>query len=88
MTIIITAKCERYNFYSLFCTRLVMKKAVLERSFVVVLFLLVMVVFSLAERDTQKLFQQRNEKSTVVEINPKPSVTAKTAIKSETSATQ
>jgi hypothetical protein len=65
-----------------------MKRAVLERSFVVVLFMLVMVVFSLAERDTQKLFQQRNEKSTVVEISPKPSLTAKTAVKSQSSATQ
>jgi hypothetical protein len=42
-----------------------MKRTVLERSFVVVLFILVMVAFSFAERDTQKLFEKYNTKSTV-----------------------
>jgi hypothetical protein len=42
-----------------------MKKTVLERSFVIVLFVLVMVAFSFAERDTQKLFEKYNTKSTV-----------------------
>ena len=42
-----------------------MKRAVLERSFVIVLFVLVMVAFSFAERDTQKLFEKYNTKSTV-----------------------
>jgi len=60
-----------------------MKRALLERSFVGVLFVLVMVVFSLAERDTQKLFEKRNEKSTVVEIKHKPALTAETIIKSK-----
>jgi hypothetical protein len=42
-----------------------MKRAILEKSFVVVLFILVMVAFSFAERDTQKLFEKYNTKSTV-----------------------
>jgi hypothetical protein len=42
-----------------------MKKTVLERSFVIVLFVLVMIAFSFAERDTQKLFEKYNTKSTV-----------------------
>lgn len=42
-----------------------MKKTLLERSFVIVLFVLVMIAFSFAERDTQKLFEKYNTKSTV-----------------------
>jgi hypothetical protein len=42
-----------------------MKRTVLEKSFVVVLFVLVMVAFSFAERDTKKLFEKYNTKSTV-----------------------
>lgn len=42
-----------------------MKRTVLEKIFVVVLFVLVLVVFSFAERDTQKLFEKYNTKSTV-----------------------
>lgn len=42
-----------------------MKKSLLEKSFVVVLFVLVMLAFSFAERDTQKLFEKYNTKSTV-----------------------
>jgi hypothetical protein len=49
-----------------------MKRTVLERAFVIVLFVLVMIAFSFAERDTQKLFEKYNTKSTV-EV-PKPSV--------------
>lgn len=65
-----------------------MKRAVLERSFVMVLFFLVMVVFSLAERDTQKLFEKRNEKSTVVEFKKAASPTATTSHKLKASAHQ
>ena len=42
-----------------------MKKALLEKSFVVVLFVLVIIIFSFAERDTQKAFEKYNQKSTV-----------------------
>jgi len=42
-----------------------MKKTLLEKSFVIVLFVLVMIFFSLAERDTQKLFEKYNTKTTV-----------------------
>jgi hypothetical protein len=49
-----------------------MKRTVLERSFVAVLFVLVMVAFSFAERDTQKLFEKYNTKSTVA--SPKQTV--------------
>jgi len=37
-----------------------MKRAILERNIVVVLFVLVLIVFSFAERDTQKLNQLYN----------------------------
>ena len=42
-----------------------MKRTILEKSFVAVLFVLVIVIFSFAERDTKKLFEQYNNKSTV-----------------------
>ena len=42
-----------------------MKKSLLEKSFVIVLFVLVIVAFSFAERDTQKAFEKINTKSTV-----------------------
>lgn len=42
-----------------------MKKSILEKSFVIVLFVLVMVAFSFAERDTKKAFEKYNVKSTV-----------------------
>lgn len=42
-----------------------MKKSLIERSFVVVLFVLVLVIFSFAQRDTQKVFEKYNMKSTV-----------------------
>lgn len=42
-----------------------MKRTILERSFVVVLFVLVIIAFSFAERDTQKAFEKYNTKSTV-----------------------
>ena len=38
-----------------------MKKALLERNMVVVLFVLVLIVFSFAERDTKKLDQLYNK---------------------------
>jgi|GEM_PF-3571958 len=43
----------------------VMKKSLFEKGFVVVLFVLVMVAFSFAERDTQKAFEKYNAKGTV-----------------------
>ena len=63
-----------------------MKKILLERSFVVALFVLVMIVFSFAERDTQKLFEKRNQKNTVVEIKSSPPLTAETPVKQKSSA--
>jgi hypothetical protein len=42
-----------------------MKKSLLEKGFVIVLFVLVMVAFSFAERDTQKAFEKYNTKNTV-----------------------
>jgi hypothetical protein len=53
-----------------------MKRTVLERSFVVVLFVLVMVAFSFAERDTKKLFEKYNTKSTVEMPAQAPDYTA------------
>ena len=47
-----------------------MKKSLFEKSFVVVLFVLVMVAFSFAERDTKKAFEKYNTKNTV-EISKK-----------------
>ena len=38
-----------------------MKKAFIEKSAVVLLFVLVLVVFSFAERDTKKVFSQYNK---------------------------
>lgn len=42
-----------------------MKRTVLEKSLVFVLFILVIVIFFFAERDTQKAFEKYNTKSTV-----------------------
>jgi hypothetical protein len=42
-----------------------MKRSLFEKGFVVVLFVLVIVAFSFAERDTQKVFKKYNTKSTV-----------------------
>jgi hypothetical protein len=41
------------------------KKVLLEKTLVIGLFLLVMVVFSFAERDTRKVFEEHNTKNTV-----------------------
>jgi len=41
-----------------------MKRALLERNIVVALFVLVLVIFSFAERDTQKLIQFYNSRNT------------------------
>lgn len=46
-----------------------MKRALLERNVVVVLFVLVMIIFSMAKRDTTKLFEQNNIKN-VTEVTP------------------
>ena len=42
-----------------------MTKAFVERSTVVILFVLVLIVFSFAERDSKKITGQYNKKSTV-----------------------
>ena len=42
-----------------------MKRNLLEKSLVIVLFVLVIIAFSFAERDTQKAFEKYNTKSTV-----------------------
>jgi hypothetical protein len=42
-----------------------MEKTVLEKCTVAILFVLVIVIFSFAERDTQKLFEKYNTKTTV-----------------------
>jgi hypothetical protein len=52
------------------------KRALLERSFVVVLFVSVMVVFSFAQRDTNEVFEKHNAKSTVQLPSPAPQFTA------------
>lgn len=53
-----------------------MKRALVERNIVVVLFVLVLVVFSFAERDTQKLFEHYNTKSTTEVTTPSVKFTA------------
>jgi len=53
-----------------------MKRTVLEKSFVAVLFVLVIIAFSFAERDTQKLFEKYNTKSTVETFKQKVDYTA------------
>lgn len=58
-----------------------MKKSLIERSFVVVLFVLVLVVFSFAQRDTQKAFEKYNMKSTVDVQNKTPQLTVDVAEK-------
>ena len=53
-----------------------MKKALQEKLFVIGLFVLVMVVFSLAERETRKVFEQQNTRN-IVELSAKtPGYTA------------
>ena len=59
-----------------------MKRSLLEKGFVVVLFVLVMLAFSFAERDTQKTFQKYNVKSTVQTLSPKVDYTAEATEKS------
>ena len=53
-----------------------MKRTVLEKSFVAVMFVLVIIAFSFAERDTQKLFEKYNTKSTVETSKQKVEYTA------------
>ena len=53
-----------------------MKRTVLEKSFVAVMFGLVIIAFSFAERDTQKLFEKYNTKSTVETSKQKVEYTA------------
>jgi len=59
-----------------------MKRTLLEKGFVVVLFVLVMVAFSFAERDTQKAFEKYNVKSTVQTPSLKIDYTADASEKS------
>lgn len=60
-----------------------MKKTVFEKSFVIVLFILVMIAFAFAERDTQKLFEKYNTKSTVQTVEKAVEVTAGIADKAQ-----
>ena len=59
-----------------------MKKSLLDKGFVIVLFVLVMVAFSFAERDTQKAFEKYNTKSTVEAPNKTVDYTAEASEKS------
>ncbi|HEY6955232.1 MAG TPA: hypothetical protein VI385_08300 [Flavisolibacter sp.] len=59
-----------------------MKRSLLEKGFVIVLFVLVMVAFSFAERDTQKAFEKFNVKSTVQTLAPKVDYTAEASERS------
>jgi len=58
-----------------------MKKSLIERGFVIVLFVLVLVMFSFAQRDTQRAFEKYNMKSTVEVQNKIPQVTLEVAEK-------
>lgn len=51
-----------------------MKRTLVEKSAVATMFVLVLVVFSFAERDTQKLIQLHSK--TAQKLNPKPDFTA------------
>ena len=61
-----------------------MKGTILEKGFVIVLFVLVIVTFSFAERDTQKLFEKYNTKSTVETSKKTIEYTAKASEKKDT----
>ena len=62
------------------------KKILLEKSLVVVLFVSVMVVFSLAERDSKKLVELYTKKATAkTKTEVKPAYTAALKLKSPTS---
>lgn len=61
-----------------------MKRTALEKGFVFVLFVLVIVIFSFAERDTQKAFEKFNTKSTVEAPRQTENYTAETSDKKDT----
>lgn len=61
-----------------------MKGIVSEKSLVVVLFVLVIIAFAFAERDTQKAFEQYNKKSTVENSKKTTDYTATASEKKET----
>ena len=61
-----------------------MKRTVLEKSFVVTLFVLEIITFSFAERDTQKAFEKYNTKSTVETPARQDNFTAEAPEKKET----
>lgn len=61
-----------------------MKGIVSEKSLVVVLFVLVIIAFSFAERDTQKAFEQYNKKSTVENFKKTTDYTATASEKKDT----
>lgn len=61
-----------------------MKRNVLEKSLVIVLFVLVITAFSFAERDTQKAFEKYNTKSTVEATHQTDNFTAETSDKKNT----
>jgi hypothetical protein len=58
-----------------------MKRTVMEKSLVFVLFVSVIVIFSFAERDTQKIFEKYNTKSTVEIPKMKTAYTAEVSTK-------
>jgi hypothetical protein len=55
----------KYNFYAIYCSCLPthMKRAIVERNIVVVLFILVLIAFSFAEKDSKKLDQLYTQKA-------------------------
>jgi hypothetical protein len=61
-----------------------MKGTVSEKSFVIVLFVLVIVAFSFAERDTQKAFEKYNTKNTVESPKKTVDYTAEASEKKDT----
>jgi len=52
-----------------------MKRIAVEKSIVFILFVLVLIIFSFAERDTQKMFRQYNVPSSAA-AGPQPSAVA------------
>ena len=62
-----------------------MERAVVEKGFVIVLFVLVIVAFSFAERDTQKAFEKYNTKNTVETSTQTNNYTAEISDKKHTS---
>jgi len=64
-----------------------MKKAILERNIVVVLFVLVLVIFSFAEKDSKKLDSLYNKKTGVKKLLKKNNSLAATETEKKTLST-